>query len=97
VRLNARGAALRVHSRPGDARGLWVALLTSLVRAPAGDAPLNRDDPVQYRAPRDLVAIGSHDRRTGGWREPSRSCRLSRPPLFADWTAGEWDERARAG
>jgi spermidine synthase len=71
----------------------WAAPFDSL-RALAGRAPLNRDDRpvVEYRAPRDLVAVGraalaGHPGVVG--RVPFVAARPA-GPLFADWAPAAW-------
>ncbi len=90
----------RAHiSDPSVLAAYWVSPLDSL-RALAGEALLNTDDRpvVEYRAPRDLVAVG----RTARSGHPAVVGRipfvttLPAGTLFQDWTASEWyGSRAR--
>ncbi len=80
-------------SDPSMLAAYWVSPLDSL-RALAGEATLNLDDRpvVEYRAPRDLVAVG----RTALSGHPAVVGRIPfvttvpAGPLFQDWTPGEW-------
>ena len=84
---------------PAMLAAYWAAPLDSL-RSRAANAPLNRDDRpvVEYRAPRDLVAVG----RTSLGGHPDVVGRLPftavEPggPLFSAWRAEDWySARAR--
>jgi tetratricopeptide (TPR) repeat protein len=78
---------------PAMLAAYWAAPLDSL-RSRAGNAPLNRDDRpvVEYRAPRDLVAVG----RTALSGHPGVVGRLPfaavepAGPLFAEWAPDQW-------
>ena len=78
---------------PSVLAAYWVSPLDSLQRV-AGAAPPNRDDRpiVEYRAPRDLVAVGrtslsGHPQVVG--RIPFVAAEPS-GPLFQQWTPAEW-------
>ncbi len=84
---------------PSVLAAYWVSPLDSLQRV-AGVAPANRDDRpiVEYRAPRDLVAVG----RTSLSGHPQVVASIpfvaAEPagPLFQQWTTAEWyGSRAR--
>jgi spermidine synthase len=78
---------------PAEVTGYYAGSLVALRPAGRG-APLNRDDRpiVEYRAPRDLVAVG----RTSLHGDPAAAAMVPfaehRPegPLFAAWTEEDW-------
>lgn len=96
----ARGLQTRGHIRsPADIAGYYADRLSAL-RPVARGAPLNRDDRpiVEYRAPRDLVAVGRSERAGVPLVTRLIPFAAERPsgPLFAAWSQQDWFEaRAR--
>ena len=88
-------AAARIAS-PEDVAAYWTGSLASLAPLAKG-APLNRDDRplVEYRAPRDLVAVGHAALRgdPGATRLVPFVPERPRGPVFAAWPAADWHER----
>lgn len=81
---------------PEDAAAYWTGPLSSLAPLAKG-ALLNRDDRpiVEYRAPRDLVAVGHAALRGDPGATRLVPLEPARPggPLFADWSADDWYTR----
>ncbi|MBI5168514.1 MAG: fused MFS/spermidine synthase [Candidatus Eisenbacteria bacterium] len=83
-------------AQPEDVAGYWSAPLSALVPIARG-AALNRDDLplVEYRAPRDLVAVGRAA--LNGSPEVARLVpfegRMSAGARFAEWDRASWHAR----